>query len=110
MVARAVVSSLGIPVRRTCLVCLLLTLPLAGSADDLQIPWWSIDAGGGELAGGPYVLQGSAGQPDTAVCSGSGIELTGGFWSVEGISVESTLIFSDGFESGNADQWGDSHP
>ncbi|MBK8914617.1 MAG: hypothetical protein IPM64_08485 [Phycisphaerales bacterium] len=56
-----------------------LTLPsLAGSFD---IPWYTIDGGGGTSFGGVYELSGTIGQPDAGVMSGGSYTLTGGFWA-----------------------------
>ena len=51
--------------------------PAAGPFD---LPWWTIDGGGGASSGGAYELAGTSGQPDAGVLSGGGYELTGGFW------------------------------
>jgi hypothetical protein len=45
-----------------------------------QIVWSTIDGGGGQSAGGQYVLTGTTGQPDTGAMSGGLYELLGGFW------------------------------
>jgi hypothetical protein len=41
----------------------------------------TIDGGGGQSSGGPYVLTGTIGQPDAAYSDGGNYELLGGFWS-----------------------------
>jgi hypothetical protein len=47
----------------------------------LSIPWWTVDNGGGTSQGGPYVLSGTAGQPDAAKSTGGTYILQSGFWS-----------------------------
>jgi len=48
---------------------------------DYQIPWWTVDGGGGESAGGDYALQGTLGQPDAGqAMQGDDYGLSGGFW------------------------------
>jgi hypothetical protein len=50
-------------------------------AASYAIPWWTVDTGGGVSQGGPYILSGTAGQPDTGSLSGGAYLLKGGFWS-----------------------------
>jgi len=45
-----------------------------------EMPWHTIDGGGGRSSGGQYVLTGTIGQPDAAYSSGDRYELLGGFW------------------------------
>jgi hypothetical protein len=47
---------------------------------DYQIVWSTIDGGGGQSAGGQYVLTGTIGQPDAGYSAGGNYELLGGFW------------------------------
>jgi hypothetical protein len=72
-------------------VALLLVLILAGAlrvagqgldpaAGPYDLPWWTIDGGGGVSSGGAYELAGTSGQPDAGLLTGGGYELTGGFW------------------------------
>lgn len=55
----------------------LSLVPEAGSYD---LPWWTIDGGGGTTSGGAYALTGTSGQPDAGVLTGGAYGLTGGFW------------------------------
>lgn len=62
----------------------LLTLGLCAPtlmADDLQIPWHTVDGGGGRSAGGAFVLIGTIGQSDasTTPMTGGTFSVTGGF-------------------------------
>jgi hypothetical protein len=41
----------------------------------------SIDGGGGTSTGDSYSLMGTIGQPDAGSNSGTGYDLTGGFWA-----------------------------
>jgi hypothetical protein len=52
-------------------------VPEVGSYD---LPWWTIDGGGGISSGRAYALTGTSGQPDAGMLTGGGYELTGGFW------------------------------
>lgn len=50
----------------------------AQTSDSFDIPWFSVDGGGGTSAGGEFVLSGSIGQAD------AGTPLTGGNFAVTG--------------------------
>lgn len=73
----------------------------------LEIPWYSIDAGGGTSMGGAFALSGTIGQPDAAFLAGGVFFLTGGLWAV---AADSAMLFGDGFESGNTDTWSATNP
>ena len=45
-----------------------------------ELSWHTIDGGGGQSTGGPYVLTGTIGQPDAAYSAGGPYEVLGGFW------------------------------
>ena len=47
---------------------------------DYDLSWWTVDGGGGTLAGGEYSLGGTAGQSDAGVLEGGCYTLAGGFW------------------------------
>ena len=49
-------------------------------AAEYEIPWHTIDAGGGTSSGGPYSLIGTIGQADTGVSSAGAYVNSGGFW------------------------------
>lgn len=49
-------------------------------AAEYEIPWYTIDGGGGTSTGGPYSLTGTIGQPDTGVSSTGVYVNSGGFW------------------------------
>jgi len=64
------------------LACLLVgTIVLAAPKGGLAINWWTVDGGGGQSSGGPYVLMGTAGQPDASVNVGGSYVLAGGYWT-----------------------------
>lgn len=67
------------------LLCLLLAaggVALAQSGGPYDLSWHTFDGGGGAASGGPYTLQGTAGQADAApVMSGGAYTLQGGFWA-----------------------------
>lgn len=55
--------------------------PLAVSAQNFDVNWFTMDGGGGASTGGPYSLSGTIGQPDAGRMSGGTYSLSGGFWS-----------------------------
>ena len=62
----------------------MLTLSYAAGAGDPQafdIPWYTIDGGGGTFEGRQFTVSGTIGQPDAGVMTGGGFELSGGFWA-----------------------------
>jgi len=64
-----------------CLLFLALALSAVGTAHaDSRLPRYVIAGGGGESAGGNFRLHGTIGQPATAMLSGGGFRLQGGFW------------------------------
>lgn len=64
---------------------LLAALPLG--AQNFTLDWFTIDGGGGSSAGGAFAVSGTIGQPDAGAMTGGSYSLTGGFWSVEEISL-----------------------
>jgi len=92
------------------LTALALAIACAAPAQ-ARIDWHTIDAGGGESAGGRYTLRGTVGQPDAdevSLCSPDGgaacvqprFEVTGGFWTGTAQGAPAgDHIFGDGFES-----------
>lgn len=73
----AIQISQPIPMKLATL--LLLSCALAVQAQ-YAINWFTMDAGGGQSAGGAYTLAGTTGQPDAGVQSGGAYTLVGGFW------------------------------
>lgn len=61
-------------------VSLFLAVPSTGIAD-YEIPWSTIDGGGGVSIGGDYTVHGTIGQPDAGTMTGGNYALEGGFWS-----------------------------
>lgn len=61
---------------------LLLTLPvLAQSGGDFDLPWSTVDGGGGTFSTGEdFSLGGTAGQADAGLMTGEDFSLAGGFW------------------------------
>ena len=83
------------------IILIISTTSLAQSGGDFEIKKSSIDAGGGESAGGNFKVNGTIGQADaTAEISGGNFSLTAGFWSSEPVILEE-LMFNDGFETFN---------
>jgi len=62
----------------TLLIIVLVTISIVGA--DYSISWYTIDGGGGQSSGGPYILTGTIGQPDAGYLGGGNYELLGGFW------------------------------
>ncbi len=50
-------------------------------ADDYSVSWYTFDGGGNVSTGGDYTVMGTIGQPDAGQHSGTGYDLTGGFWA-----------------------------
>jgi hypothetical protein len=49
----------------------------AATTTGFEIPWWTVDGGGGVSSGGGFAVTGTIGQPDAAP------QLAGGCWSVD---------------------------
>ena len=62
-------------------VYLLITVPSAAqSGGQYEMPWSTIDGGGGTSAGGQYIVTGTIGQPDAGYSVSGDYEVLGGFW------------------------------
>jgi len=63
-----------------CLAFLAATFVVA---DDFELHWYTVDAGGGMFGiGGDFEVSGTIGQPDAGVpMTGGEFQLTGGFWA-----------------------------
>ena len=75
-----------------------------------KISWSTID-GGGAASGAPtWSLVGSQGQPDAGDQNAGGtFDLLGGFWP--GVRhLRASMIFGDGFETGNTSAWSNTQP
>ncbi|MBK7403104.1 MAG: hypothetical protein IPJ41_00375 [Phycisphaerales bacterium] len=60
-------------------------LAASASAQVYEIPWYTIDGGGGTSTGGSFSLSGTIGQHDAGgPMSGGAFALTGGFWAAAG--------------------------
>ena len=79
-----------------------------------EVPWWTVDGGGGlESTGGDYLLSATIGQPDAAATmAGGDFAMTPGFWAFNTMVTppESCGIFCDGFESGDTSAWSSQDP
>jgi hypothetical protein len=70
----------------------------AQSGGGFNINKSTLDAGGGQSAGGDFSVTGTIGQVDaSAVISGENFQLTGGFWSEKSVNGND-LIFKNSFE------------
>ena len=47
----------------------------------LQLSWWTVDAGGGISSGGGLIVQGTVGQSDAGTLSSPGLSAACGYWS-----------------------------
>lgn len=99
---RSSFESKGITNRKllSCLFALLL-VPCLAFAQEYEIPWHTVDAGGEVFStDGEWILSGTIGQWDVdteAPAEGGSLSLTGGFWALD--APESDLLFKDGYES-----------
>lgn len=58
-----------------------------------ELSWWTVDGGGNQLAGGDFVLLGTAGQPEAGnALSGGGFELSSGFWPGAAVITRHTVF------------------
>lgn len=64
------------------LLACFCAFPLAVSAQNYDISWFSIDGGGGTSTGGVYSVSGTIGQPDAGHMSGGNFSIDGGFWGI----------------------------
>ena len=67
------------------LLAIGLVILLAGGVvaqEGYGLSWWTADGGGHTFStGGNYSLGGTIGQPDAGLLTGTGYNLSGGFWS-----------------------------
>lgn len=77
-------------------------------APAFDVPWHTVDDGGGRTSGGGFVAVVTIGQPEPpGKPIGGGFTLRGGFWPR---LADSPTIFADGFESGTVNAWSSSTP
>jgi hypothetical protein len=92
-------------VARTChtgasalLAALAITLAAAASASSpSRLEAGVLAGGGGHSAGARFALEGTAGQPATAMLSGARFGIAGGFWQGAPVGL-ADVIFRNGFE------------
>ncbi len=58
---------------------LAVTYTALAQTGALDVPWFSVDGGGGTSTGGEFTLSGSIGQPDAGTLSGGEFTIRGGF-------------------------------
>ena len=75
---------------------------LLDGAGSFELSLYTIDGGGLFSTGGPFALTSSIGQPDAGTMTGGAYGLTGGFIQAQ---TDESLIFRDGFESGDTSAW-----
>lgn len=73
-----------------------------GKTRVLEMSWWSVDGGGGVSNSADLRIVAAIGQPDTGQSVAGHQALASGVWA--GV-VEESMIFNDGFESGDTDAW-----
>ena len=64
---------------------LALTWSALAQTGALDVPWFSVDGGGGTSAGGDFTLDGTIGQPDAGRLEGGDFAVQGGF--IPGVAV-----------------------
>ncbi len=69
---------------------------------NVDLDWWSVDAGGGRSSGGSFILDASIGQADAGVISNHDSVLSGGILSN---AIDLGYIFWNGFEGGDFSSW-----
>lgn len=72
----------------------------AACAGDYAVKWSTVDGGGGRSQSAPYVVRGTAGQPDAEPlqpASGDAFALVSGYWGIPATPAVDAL-FADGFE------------
>ncbi len=77
---------------------------------EYEIPWYSIDGGGGTSSGGDYVLVGTIGQADTGITSGGEYVLSAGFYPGNFgciVNLTDLLLFCDQWLTEGPDQTAD---
>lgn len=78
-------KQIGFTLILALLSLLLLPLPLLladeGDQSPYQVPWWTVDSGGGSSSNNEYKLVGTAGQFDAGSVKGGSYELYTGFWN-----------------------------
>ncbi|MBN1920177.1 MAG: hypothetical protein JW892_02945 [Anaerolineae bacterium] len=58
-----------------------------------ELTWWTVDGGGNQLAGGGFVLLGTAGQPEAGnVLAGGAFTLSSGFWAGGASAVQHAVF------------------
>lgn len=65
----------------SALCALFIAVPTLAADAPPQLRWHTVDGGGGSSAGGPFQLQGTAGQADAGTLSGGGFMVYGGYWN-----------------------------
>ena len=76
-------------------ILLLAAAWVAAAAGGSELPWFSVDGGGGESSGGPYAMAGSIGQPDAGEMGGGAYALSGGYLAVAQQGAISPPSYSD---------------
>jgi hypothetical protein len=61
---------------------MLVSTPLAASAQSYSIDWYKVAGGGGTSTGSAYSVSGTIGQHDAGQMTGGSYSLNGGFWAL----------------------------
>lgn len=76
-------------------ILLLAAAWVAVAAGGFELPWFSVDGGGGESSGGSYAIAGSIGQPDAGQMDGGAYTLSGGYLAITQRGAIPPPSFSD---------------
>jgi hypothetical protein len=68
--------------QRAALCASALLIPLLLVAQEFEMDWYAVTAGGGEASGGDFTLSATVGQPEAGDMAGGDFALTSGFWSI----------------------------
>ena len=59
-----------------------------------SVSWWTVDGGGGQSSGGPYLVKGTTGQADAgSAMNGGRYQVSGGFWSSADLAAGTRYLY-----------------
>jgi hypothetical protein len=72
-------------------IALLVSAWVVAAGGGYEIPWNSVDGGGGMSSNGRYEMLGSMGQPDAGELSGGSYDMTGGYLGITQLLLTNPL-------------------